>query len=71
MKFIEISKAKLKINDKVFLRFDDGTFGYGSLFMRKETANGVEYTFDAGYDKDGDNVFATNVTHIAVPKFAE
>lgn len=71
MKFIPISKAKIKINDSVFLRFDTGAFGYGTLIERKETAAGMEYTFDIGRDLSGEEIRATNVTHIAVPKFAE
>ncbi len=71
MKFIPISKAKLKINDKAFLRFEDGTFGYGALYERKETAEGMQYTFDIGNDAMDQDLLTTSVTHIAIPKFAE
>lgn len=67
MKFIPIEKAKLKINDKVFVQLEDGSFGYGQLIERKETEAGMEYTFRVGgtYGEASEN---TNVKYIAVPK---
>lgn len=70
MRFVPIEKAKIKINDSVFLQFEDGTFGYGKLIERKETAEGMQHTFKVG-DPNGEAFDCIHVKYIAVPKFAE
>jgi hypothetical protein len=67
MRFIPIEKAKLKINDKVFLQLEDGSFGYGRLTERKETAEGMDYTFEVGTLEDSPEE-TTKVKFVAIPK---
>lgn len=70
MRFIPVLKAKIKINDNAFLQFEDGTFGYGKLIERKETADGIQHTFKVG-DPDGEAFECSQVKNIAVPKTTE
>lgn len=76
MKFIPVNKTRnLLFNDPVITKNDKGEIGLGKLMEKKQTAKGIEHTFQmATFDQkndDDDSVFVTNITHVCIIKSKE